>query len=245
MPIVKTLGWVIRRTPIRESSLIITVFTKKLGRVDAIARAVRRPSSRLRAGLELFTLSEFVLFIREGKELYNVSEVSPLGQWEEFRTNRLRFEIVSLFAITLHRILPEEVSFPQLFEDVKTMLPFLASLEPKRLKNLYVSFLLKLTKMIGIDFVVERCVKCGEEEDLYSLSFKEGGALCRACSQTLLSYPLSPDMRKILITLKRWPISEVLKLNTRTLNPLEVVQNFIETQTGVAVPRWPESGGSG
>lgn len=68
----KTKGIVLASRDVGEYDRIITCFTKEYGRVELLAKAVRKITSKLRGGLEPFCLSwlEFV----EGKHGYIVTE---------------------------------------------------------------------------------------------------------------------------------------------------------------------------
>ena len=60
-----TNGIVIKERPIGEKDKVITVLTKDLGVIEAIARGVRNTKSKLLSGVSLFTYSEFEFY--EGK----------------------------------------------------------------------------------------------------------------------------------------------------------------------------------
>lgn len=242
MPLFRTLGWVIKKIPFRESSEIDVVFTRKRGKVSIVAKGSRRPTSRLRAGLELFTLSQFVLYEKEGKELLYVREANPLKKWEIFRKKRERLEVVSQFALTLHKTLPETVLFPSIFNDINTLLPLLAVSDLKKTKNLYFAFLLRLFKALGHRVVLERCAKCGKTEDLIYFSPEEGGTLCRDCSKNAETYPIAQDKRSLFIALGERPLNEVPKLALISKGAERLLYAFAFAQLEVQLPPWPTPG---
>ena len=53
----KTVGYVVRRTNYGEADRILNIITKN-GEITAIAKAVRKPKSKLAGGVEMFTLAE-------------------------------------------------------------------------------------------------------------------------------------------------------------------------------------------
>ncbi len=66
---------VIRSQEYGESDRILTVFSREYGRIQVIAKGVRKPKSRQRGGTQLFTYADFLLY--RGRSLDTVSQVSP------------------------------------------------------------------------------------------------------------------------------------------------------------------------
>lgn len=81
---IKTQAVVLRRVEYGEADLVLTLFTPHHGKLNAIAKGVRRPTSKLAGHVELYHLSEMLL--SRGRDLHIVSQVSlinpflPLGQ---------------------------------------------------------------------------------------------------------------------------------------------------------------------
>lgn len=56
----KTQGIVIKRNNFHESSLILDIYTKDYGKVEAVARSARKEKGKLKGHLEIFLYSEFI-----------------------------------------------------------------------------------------------------------------------------------------------------------------------------------------
>ena len=82
MPTYSTAAVVLKRINYGEADRLVTLLTEKYGRVTAIARGVRKPLSKLRGFLELFTYGDFRL--AEGKTLHRLTLKSP-GVGRRFR----------------------------------------------------------------------------------------------------------------------------------------------------------------
>lgn len=67
----KTLGVVVKRQDFSESDRILTIFTERFGKVKAIAKGVRKISSKLAGSLEPFMIINLILY--EGKTFYTVT----------------------------------------------------------------------------------------------------------------------------------------------------------------------------
>src|SRR5690554_1201034 len=70
--LITTEGFVLKNRKYRETDSILTIFTRKVGKINAIAKGARRPKSNLLAGIQPFCYSEFVLY--KGRNLYTVSQ---------------------------------------------------------------------------------------------------------------------------------------------------------------------------
>jgi len=54
----RTQGFILKKADAGEADRLFTVYTKDFGKLELLARAVRKIKSKLRAGLEIFYLSE-------------------------------------------------------------------------------------------------------------------------------------------------------------------------------------------
>ncbi|MDD5191431.1 MAG: DNA repair protein RecO, partial [Dehalococcoidales bacterium] len=57
----RTSGVIIRKTKLGEADRILTIYTPDLGKMDAVAKGVRRPKSKMAGHLELLTYSQINL----------------------------------------------------------------------------------------------------------------------------------------------------------------------------------------
>ncbi len=85
----KTEGIILRRTNIGEADRLITIFSKRSGKINVIAKGVRRITSRRSAHLELFNHSLFVM--HQGKTLDYVSDAQNITTFPAIRCN---FELI-------------------------------------------------------------------------------------------------------------------------------------------------------
>jgi DNA repair protein RecO (recombination protein O) len=69
-------GFVLRTWPLRESDLIVSVFTVEHGKIRGVARAARRPKSRWLGALDPMTEIDLEWRSREGEELLNLTDCS-------------------------------------------------------------------------------------------------------------------------------------------------------------------------
>lgn len=96
-------GLVLKRTNFGEADRLVTLLTEKHGRVTAIARGVRKPLSKLRGFIELFTYGDFRL--AEGKTFETVVEVNPKAYFKNIREDpdrqTLAYGLAEMILVTL------------------------------------------------------------------------------------------------------------------------------------------------
>ncbi|PWN06889.1 DNA repair protein RecO [Rhodohalobacter mucosus] len=85
--ITKTEAIVLRSVDFQESSLIVTLFTRKHGKVAVIAKGARRPKSKLAAFFVPGQILEAVIFMKETREVQTLSDVSYLLKLDNLRTD--------------------------------------------------------------------------------------------------------------------------------------------------------------
>jgi DNA repair protein RecO (recombination protein O) len=79
MPVYRDEGVVLRTHKLGEADRIITLLTRHHGRVRAVAKGVRRTSSRIGSRLEPFMLADVQLY--EGRSLDVVTQVETLAPY--------------------------------------------------------------------------------------------------------------------------------------------------------------------
>lgn len=70
MKTISTQAIVLKRSNYREADRILRVITPDRGKISLIAKAVRKPKSKLAGGIELFSVNE-ISYI-EGKAIYRL-----------------------------------------------------------------------------------------------------------------------------------------------------------------------------
>ena len=79
----RTSGIVLKRVDLGEADRVLTLYTRDQGKLRAIAKGVRRTTSRSAGHLEPFTLSDLLLAV--GRELDVVSQAETIGAFRDVR----------------------------------------------------------------------------------------------------------------------------------------------------------------
>jgi DNA repair protein RecO (recombination protein O) len=138
-------GVVLARKNYSEADRILTVFTKNKGKLRLIAKGVRRPKSRKRGHIEIFSLINFSA--TKGKILDVITEVETINQFKAIRENLKKISVAYFLMEAILRLTQEEEKNELFYEIVR-----------KYLKNLEVSSNLRNLRKT---FIYEALVEMG------------------------------------------------------------------------------------
>lgn len=172
----QTRGIVLRRFKSGEADRILLVFTRDLGKLKAVGRAVRRTSSKLAGHLEPLQEAELSLTRSRG-EFWTVTGAKLLSQRELGLTE---LGLAARAAELTEALLPEGEPHPELYDRLAVLLSGLGSGEGAGELFAYER---ELFRLAGLLPVFDRCVVCGrsiEDRDL-AFSAERGGVSHRSC----------------------------------------------------------------
>lgn len=169
---------VIRSRNLGEADKIVTFYSREKGKVRAVARGARRPRNRLRAGAEVFTHGQYLLFANQGLDA--ISQCEIISSYRELREDLMK-SAAGAYILELFDALTEEG------EPKGDLFPFLlAALEGltgcNDIELLLRSVEVGLLARLGYLPELKVCVNCGSqlgETAAFSVSY--GGALCSQC----------------------------------------------------------------
>lgn len=175
----ETKGLVIRQTKYSESDKILTIFTKKKGKIQAIAKGARRPKSQLMGSTEVFCYSEFLLY--SGKSLYNVNQGQIIEPFFSLRKDIYKLSYATFILELIDSSIPAEEPNEMLFELLIKTLKTLSEMEEDFNKLLLV-FQIKYISFIGFRPQLNLCVSCGSDfQNNIKFDIIEGGTVCEKC----------------------------------------------------------------
>jgi DNA repair protein RecO (recombination protein O) len=221
MGLYRERGVVVRTWKLGEADRIISLVTEGRGKVRAVAKGVRKTSSRFGSRLE--PLSHVSLLLYEGRSLDIVSQAESIDHWKELRSDLDLLGRATAVAEAVDAVVQEGMHAPQLY---RMLVGALRSLSTGGGPLVVPSFFWKLLAEEGFRPVLDECVSCGASDDLVSFDLHDGGTLCRGCQRgarispgalVLLRRILGGDLAAVL----REPVSgaghEVEQLATRAL----------------------------
>lgn len=181
MSLIKVKGIIIKQINLGESDKIITIFTDKLGKIQAVARGAKKPKSKLMASTQVFTLGEFVLY--KGKNLYSINQAEII---ESFQAH-----IKDLNTLAYCSYLLEIIDAETQFEEPNCELLLLAI----NIFYIIIKNIADIDKIIHL-FEIKSICMCGYMPNLDSCSLcneknftpiffniKNGGIICEKCAK--------------------------------------------------------------
>jgi len=161
---------VLARRNYSEADRIIILYSKGYGKLSFIAKAVRKPESRKRGGLEVFNTIKFSA--ARGKSLDIITEVEVINQFAEIRGDLKKVSVAFFFMETIGRLTRDEEKNEDYYDYINSSLTKLTiTKKSKKLREDFIYDSLVLLgfwpegkKMINPDEVLEEVT----ERELFS-----------------------------------------------------------------------------
>jgi DNA repair protein RecO (recombination protein O) len=171
---------VLRVQKLGESDRIVTLFTRRHGRVRAVAKGVRRTTSRFGGRLEPFGHVDVQLM--EGRTLDVINQVEGIELYgKRFFTDYPRYTAASAIAETAERLTSMEEE-PSLRLYLLTLGAIRALAEAGHASSLVLdAYLLRAMGVAGWAPALRECAVCGTEGPHRGFSVPAGGSVCSDC----------------------------------------------------------------
>jgi len=225
----RTQGFALKTENLRESDQLLTIFSKDFGKLKILGRAIRKIKSKLRAGVQLFTLSE-IEFI-QGRTYKTLTDAILLKNFPETKKDLRKLKIVYRMSEDLDSLIGGEETDEKIWNLLNETFSRLndSQLTVYSLELLYYYWLWNLLSILGYGPEIYNCAVCQKKlvPEQLSWSGKEGGVICNDCSAKIKE-PLSgidPDTIKIirLILEKDWSLLKKLKIDKTSQRKLEIL----------------------
>jgi len=164
---------VVRTYRLGEADRIVVLFTKARGKVRAVAKGVRKTTSRFGARLE--PTSHVALQLYEGRHLDTITQAETLDHFRAIRDDLDRIGRAASILEAVDQITQEREPNGPLFA---MLLGALRALSADDHPLIVPAFFWKLLALEGLAPVVDACVVCGSEEALCAFALEDGGLVC-------------------------------------------------------------------
>jgi DNA repair protein RecO (recombination protein O) len=207
----KTAAIVLRNRKLGDSDKILTLYTANLGKIDAVAKGVRKTKSRLAGHVEPLTQAMFML--AQGKSLDIVTQVETVESFQALRDDLDRLSR-SLYVCELM----DKFSEPHAenFGLYRLLLDTLRRIETGPELDTPVRYYeMRLLDALGYRPELEECVTCRNRLAATTnfWSAGAGGAVCPNCRQDEMAVrPISANAIKLLRLLLHGRYSDVARI---------------------------------
>jgi DNA repair protein RecO (recombination protein O) len=212
---------IIRKTKLGEADRILTMYTPGLGKIQGVAKGVRRPKSKLAGHLELLTHTQVTL--AEGHNLDTITSSQTITGFTALKTD-LWLTSYGLYVTELiNQFTAEHVADERLFN---LLLETLQNLEQTANRELLLRFFeIHLLEEAGYRPQLMECVTCLKTLEPVTNSFcaRIGGVVCPSCARNQpFARTISVNALKVLRFIQRNDYDAVSRLKINTSLSAEV-----------------------
>ena len=223
----KTDAVVLRSIRFSEADRVLHLFTLDRGRVNAIAKGVRKTGSRFGARLEPLTRS--ALLLHEGRgELHTISGADIISSHEAVRADNYTLAVGLIGAEAVLKLHAEPEPQPRAYQGLCRFLDLLGgpverASQPAR-DGLGLAFQLKLLALAGYLPHLVSCASCGRDERLVGFSPSAGGGVCAVCLGPTAGFAVGERSVAAIEGLLDRPLASVALESRAAADALRVVE---------------------
>ena len=175
----------LRARPLGEADRVFTLLTRERGKVDAVAKGVRRPRSAMGGRLE--PLAEVRVALHKGRSLDVIVEARTVASYWTGLARPDALATASLFAETIDLFCEHDLPLPEIYALLAGAIRAVAASTAPA--TLVPRFQLRLLHALGLAPADDVCVRCGQGFDpstgsgraLAWLDLDAGGLGCERC----------------------------------------------------------------
>jgi DNA repair protein RecO (recombination protein O) len=170
---------VLRARPLGEADRVYTLLTRLRGKVDAVAKGVRRPRSSMAGRLE--PLAEVRVALHKGRSLDVITEARTVRSYWTGLARPDALATASLFAETVDLFCEHDLALPEIYALLAGAVAAVAASDAPA--TLVPRFQLRLLHELGLAPADDACVRCGGGFDRHGawLDIDAGGLGCERC----------------------------------------------------------------
>jgi DNA repair protein RecO (recombination protein O) len=226
---------VLRSLRFGEADRVLHLYTAERGRVNAIAKGVRKTTSRFGARLEPLTRAQ--LLLHEGRgELHTVSGADIVSAHASVRAAPYALAVAQIGSEAVLKLFPEPEPHPRVFEGFMRFLDLLeqgVQAAPDPICDAAgLGFQLKLLALAGYLPHLASCAGCGSDAALVGYSAAAGGAVCGPCAADDGAFRLRPGSLETVAALVERPLTAGPLTGPAAADAVRVVESTYEHHGG-------------
>ena len=190
----KTDAIVLKSMKFRDTSKIVTFYTRKYGKIKGVAKGARVMKSKFGAALEPMTQVAIVLYRKEHRDLQLLSQCDIVKPYKNIHADMERMSIAMSVIERINQLTHEEEENALLYNLLVETMDELDRATKNHINLLY-AFELRYAALFGFSPGLDSCGDCGRSiEDFNnerSVVFQlfKGAVLCPACAGSITAQP--------------------------------------------------------
>lgn len=226
-------GIVLKSRSYGESNKIVTLMTREAGKIAAMARGAKKPTSRLAGVTQTFMHGMYIVSRTTG--MGTLQQGEHLSSMRHIQTDIMATAYASYIVELVDRLVEEGRPEPFAFEVLLQSLNAIEEEYDPEAIALFVDW--KMLPFAGVQPILHQCASCGAVEGEFAFSFSQGGFLCHGCyAVDPYIIRLSPKQLKLIRMFYTVPIEQIgkLELKRETKSFIKkIVTTIYEEQTGI------------
>lgn len=242
---ITTQALVLRTVDYGEADRVVTLLTRELGKISALARGARRSHKRFGAGLALFGVGEAGLVDKPGAELLTMESFAAARGFSRIGLDVTKVALGGYVSELVRELVPTRQPDEAVFRLALDVLTLLDEEEPRA--EMMRVFELRLLEAVGLRPTLDHCLVCGEEaaagdDDAPAVGFDptRGGLVCAGCrsagagGRTLSSrgHRLLVAAQALTVDALRGGVERVGLVGRDNIECRDVLAAFIEAHLG-------------
>ena len=224
----RTLGFVLKKENRGEADQFFWIYTKDYGKIVVLAKAIRKPGSKLRSAIDVFYFSE-IEFI-QGRAQKTLTDAFLVERLVGIRRDLQKLRLAYRFSRVLSQLIKNQEPDQRLWRLLES---FFKSLDQEKLSFktavlFYYYFFWNLLKTLGYQPELYHCLFCRKKIVSFPIlfSWRDGGLICYSCQKRVIStfFQVRPETIKVLrlIFSQNWLTVRLIKTNTGLFNDLKI-----------------------
>jgi len=200
VPILEDEGLILRSLRYGDTSRIVTLLTKRYGKIHGIAKGARDMKSPFSGALEVLTRVEVTFYFKKSRTLHFLKAAAAERAFLAILSSPPAFCLASAALEFVDRVLPDEDPCGAVYAGLLRFLEGTESApENPRGEIRLKAFQLHTVCLLGYAPQLDHCTRCGGPAvPNAGFGVSEGGLVCRRCRGEGRILPLSPEALRAL-----------------------------------------------
>ena len=191
--ILKTSALVLKSIDWSESSKIVSLYTRDLGRMEVIAKGARRKNSIYQGVLETLNCIEVIIYFSSSRELQHLGSVSMEDSYGSIRKDLSKTAYALAILELINALIHPREGDPVFYDFICAMMGEISKHVHPIIIFWY--FILKIASYLGFKPLFDVCFDCGKEIDtpVAYFHFQNGSLYCPSCADKTNSVYAIPE----------------------------------------------------
>ncbi len=176
---IKTKGIIIKKVNFRETSIILDVLTPEYGVISVMAKGIRKQKSTNTGLLEILNELDIDLYKNPNSEWY-IYRNSQIINAHLFNIDLNTSVLMQASVEMIRQIIISIDDSQAIYLLLETYMNYIRSTDKNGIA-IFWRFLLKLCRIIGIEFDITNCIECSQRKHFFAYFPQKHGFICNDC----------------------------------------------------------------